>query len=52
MSSILGTIFIFIVFRNLLTFHIEAYFDFALINSLIEKNTLENENQKKNQYIF
>ena len=42
--------FIFIIFRNRLTFHIGAYFDFALINSLTEKNTLENENKKI--YIF
>lgn len=40
--------FIFIIFRNRLTFHIGAYFDFALINSLTEKNTLENENKKIN----
>ena len=40
--------FIFIIFRNRLTFHIGAYFDFALINSLTGKNTLENENKKFN----
>ena len=40
--------FIFIIFRNRLTFHIGAYFDFASINSLTEKNTLENENKKFN----
>lgn len=48
LCSVFWDDFIFIKFRNRLTFHIEAYFDFALINSLTEKNTLENENKKIN----